>query len=203
MRAAVVVVALAGLAALAGCDPEIISGAYFCGPQMSCPSGEVCSAADGTCGRPELARPFACDPGSETGEPNDVPAAATPISVSACPGMSLEQAGCLPAATDVDWVAVTAISDCVGGPLAVNVRYSAAFAPAVVDLMSPDGATVLGTATPCNITGGIGENDAVCLDAIVPASGTAVIRIGLDPDLDCDGACDFTRYSVTASADSL
>ena len=202
MRAAAVVVAVA-LAAVAGCDPEIVSGAYFCGPQMSCPSGEVCSAADGTCGRAELARPFACDPGSEAGEPNDLPAAATPLSVSACPGVSLEQAGCLPAGSDVDWLAVTASPDCVGGPLAVNVRYSAAFAPAVVDLMSPDGATVLGTAMPCNITGGIGENDGVCLDAIVPSSGTALIRIGLDPELDCDGACDFMHYSVTASADSL
>ena len=203
MRAAFIAAAVAAVAALAGCDPEILSGAYYCGPQMSCPSGEVCNAGDGTCGRPELARPFTCDPGSEDAEPNDLPAAATPLSVSACPGISLDQLGCLPAAIDVDWLAVTLPAACAGAPLAVDVRYSVAFAPAVVDLMDAGGTTVLGTATPCNITGGIGLNDAVCLEAAVPASGTALIRIGLDPELDCDGACAFMHYTVTASADGL
>lgn len=188
--------------ALAGCDPEIISGSYFCGPQMSCPSGEVCNPADSTCGRPELARPFACAAGSEDGEPNEGAATASAFVVGGCPASQVEQLGCLPAPTDVDWIAVDATAACAGGRLSIDVRYSAAFAPVVVDLMAADGQTVSASAMPCDITGGIGENDAVCLDTTVPADGRALIRVGLDPDLDCDGACAFSRYSVTASTDA-
>jgi hypothetical protein len=197
VRAAIV----AGAVALAaGCDPEIVSGSYFCGPQMACPDDEVCSPADGTCVRPELAEPFACEPGSDGGEPNEDPATATSLSVAGCPAGQVERIGCLPAGIDVDWIRVTSPVSCAGAPLSIDVRYSVAFAPAIVDLFAADGTTLLATATPCNITGGIGDRDAVCLDTTVPADGVSMIRVTLDTELDCDDACDFMHYHVAAMA---
>lgn len=195
MRAAAIAIAIL----VAGCDPEIVSGAYLCGPEMSCPSGLACSAESGECVQPELAKPFACRPGSEGGEPNDGAATASGLAIFGCPDTQVELLGCLPASLDVDFIAVTAPTTCAGAALSIDIRYSAAFAPAVVDLVDASGA-VLQTAAQCNITGGLGANDAVCLDTTVPADGRAVIRVSLDPDIDCDGACDYAHYVVTASA---
>jgi hypothetical protein len=188
------------IVALAACDPEIISGSYFCGPQMLCPEGEVCNPADGVCVRPDLAEPFQCEPGSDGGEPNEDPATASGLSVAGCPAGQVERIGCLPAGIDVDWILVTSPVSCAGAPLSIDVRYSVAFAPAVVELFAADGTTVVQRATACNITGGIGDKDAVCLDTPVPADGRSLIRVSLDTELDCDGACDFMHYQVAAMA---
>jgi len=190
----------AAMIALAGCDPEIVSDAYLCGPQMSCPSGMVCSAGTGRCVRPSLATPFECMQGAEGGEPNEDVANATEFAIAGCPATQVERLGCLPATSDVDWFAVTAATTCAGAALSIDVRYTVAYAPVIVDLMSPDGATVVQTAPPCDITGGEGANEAVCLDTVVPADGRTLIRVSLDPGLTCDGACDFAHYSLTASA---
>lgn len=192
--------AVAVMLGLAACDPEILSGAYLCGPQMACPDDEVCSPADGTCVRPELAEPFACEPGSDGGEPNEDPATATTLNVAGCPAGQVERIGCLPAAADVDWIAVTSSVACAGAPLRIDVRYSVAFAPAVVDLYTTDGQSVIASATPCDITGGIGDKDAVCLATTVPPDGRALVRVSLDGELDCDGSCAFMHYQVAARA---
>jgi len=197
VRAAVIASALA---VIAGCDPEIVSGSYFCGPQMSCPGDEVCSPADGTCVRPSLAEPFMCEAGSDGGEPNEDPATATTLSVAGCPAGQVERIGCLPSGIDVDWVRVTSPVSCAGAPLSIDTRYSVAFAPAIVELYTADGASVVATAAPCDITGGIGDKDAVCLDTTVPADGVSLVRVTLDHELDCDGACNFMHYQVAAMA---
>lgn len=184
---------------LVACDPEILSGGYLCGPQMACPSDQECNPAEGTCVRPEQVRPFACMPGSEDGEPNGDRATATVLTLSGCPAPQDERLGCMPVGDDVDWIAVTAPGPCARAALSIDVRYAAAFAPTVVEQMTDEG-LVAQTAVACDITGGLGANDAVCLDTTVPPSGVVMIRIGLDRQLSCDGACDFSHYSVTVSA---
>jgi hypothetical protein len=192
--AAVVAGALA--VAAAGCEPEILSGAYYCGPELACPDDQVCSAGDGTCVAPGLARPFACPDGTEASEPDDDAASAATITLATCPVAGVTRTGCLPAAPDRDWVAVIAPTSCIGRPLSIDVRFPAAFAPVVLERMLADGTTAE-VAPACDITGGVGANDAVCLRTTVPADGTARVRITFDAERDCDAACDFTHYEVT------
>jgi hypothetical protein len=191
---AIVVAALAA----AGCDPDITAGAYWCGPEMSCPADYACDQVTALCVRPSAAQPFACADGSET-EPNDDPGFATPIVLPTCPGNQVERLGCLPAATDVDWLVLDGGAECAGAPVTIDVRYAAAFAPAVVAETSPTG-TVVAEAAQCGVAGDSGVNDAKCLDATLGADGRVMIRVSLDTELDCDGACDFTNYSVAARA---
>jgi hypothetical protein len=192
-----VMVALA--LAVAGCDPDITGGAYICGPQLACPDDYACDQVTALCVRPSSAQPFACAEGAEAGEPNDDPGFATPILLPACPGNQVERLGCLPAAADFDWLVIDGGAACAGAPVTIEIRYAAAFAPAVVDETSPTG-TVIAGAEQCGVAGDSGINDAKCLDTTLGADGRVMLRVGLDPELDCDGACDFTNYSVTARA---
>jgi hypothetical protein len=195
--AALVLAVLAGLAGLAGCDPDIVSGSYLCGPQMLCPGDQVCSPGTGRCERPENATPFACVVSSEDGEPNETAATATALALATCPTPEIERLGCLPAPSDADWISVTMPATCAGRAISIDVRYNAAFAPPHVDQMSGD--VVAATAAPCNITGGLGATDAVCLDTTVPPDGVVLVRVTMNTELTCDGACDFTSYSITAA----
>jgi hypothetical protein len=186
--------ALAPLAA--GCEPEILSGVYYCGPALSCPGDQVCSAGDGTCVHPGLARPFECPDGTNAAEPDDDLAGAPVVSPGGCPSTEVVRTGCLPAAADIDLLAIGSPVSCAGRTLAVEVRYPAAFAPVVLERLQLDG-TVVETAPICDITGGIGQNDATCLRTPVPPDGQTVVRLTFDSALDCDNACDFTHYEVT------
>jgi hypothetical protein len=180
----------------AGCEPEILSGVYYCGPELACPPEQVCSPGDGTCVQPGFARPFECPDGTNDLEPDNDAASAATVQTGTCPSANVVRTGCLPAASDVDWTTVVSPLSCAGRNLAVDVRYPAAFAPVVLERMQTDG-TVAETAPICDITGGIGANDAVCLRLPVPADGVTVVRLAFDPGLDCDDACDFTHYEMT------
>ena len=197
IRAPLAALALVALVApVAGCEPEILSGVYYCGPELSCPSDQVCSAGDGTCVQPGFARPFECPDGTNAAEPDDDLATAPLVSPGGCPSGDAVRTGCLPAAADIDWLRIGSPISCAGRTLAVDVRYPAAFAPVVLERTQPDG-TVLETAPICDITGGIGQNDATCLRTPVPADGQTVVRLTFDDALDCENACDFTHYEVT------
>jgi hypothetical protein len=187
-------VALAGAAV--GCEPEILSGVYYCGPELSCPPGQVCSAGDGTCVQPGFARPFECPDGTNASEPDDDLASAPTLAPGLCPTGNMVRTGCLPATFDVDWLAISSPLSCAGRTLAIDVRYPAAFAPVVLERAQSDG-TVVETAPICDITGGIGQNDATCLRTPVPADGQTVVRLTFDEGLDCNNACDFTHYEVS------
>lgn len=63
--------ALALALALASCYPTIVSGAYSCGSDSSCPPGLTCSGL--LCVDPSEVTAFACDP-RDLHEPDDTPA---------------------------------------------------------------------------------------------------------------------------------
>jgi hypothetical protein len=193
MRAAIV----AMLAVVAGCQPEILSGTYFCGPEMSCPPDQICSAASSLCVRPELALPFACPADSQTiGEPNNDVASATAITFTTCPGAEQRLPGCVPDPADLDLIVVDAPT-CGGRSLSFDVRFPVAFAPVIVEQVDAAGTTIQ-TATSCEIAGENSQNDAACLDATVPGDGRVYVRLTLDPEIDCDDACNFNWYDVAA-----
>ena len=121
------------------------------------------------------------------------------LSERSSPDLRLQAVLALAEFTPIDGVPAALGSMALDPGETIDVRYSAAFAPTIVELMTPAG-VVAQTAAPCSITGGMGENDAVCLDTVLPADGRALIRVSLDPDLACEGACDFTHYTISAAA---
>ena len=97
MRAALSLIVL-----LAACSPEIVSGAYLCGPEASCPDGQECNGEDNVCVLPGGAKPFGCGDKITEVEPNDVGAKAQKIAVPA------EFAGQFQARGDIDVIAFDA-----------------------------------------------------------------------------------------------
>jgi hypothetical protein len=192
MRGAVLVLAFA----VAACTPEIVSGVYFCGPEMLCPPDQLCSPDTALCVRPALVQPFACPAGSQDLEPNNDVASATTMTFTTCPGPEQRSPACMPDPADIDLIAIDA--PCPGGALSLDVRFPVAFSPIVVEQIEVGGA-VIASATSCAIAGDESINDAACLDVTVPAGGRVYIRFSLDPEIDCDDACAFNWYDVAAT----
>ena len=65
------VTALVGAGLGTGCEPEIGTGTYYCGPAEFCPPSLACDQLTYTCVAPVLADPFLCPEESETWEPDD------------------------------------------------------------------------------------------------------------------------------------
>jgi hypothetical protein len=180
--------------ALAACSPQISSGAYDCGPNESCPSGQSCNA-DATCVTTGTQAPFACDP-TTLHEPDDVAAEAYPIPVSGCVSPQYEVDGCLQAGDPANWVSFTTMANCTAVAVTVSVVFPFAFEPLAMQLTDATGATVIASNTACAQPPTYAGDSSTCLTATL-ASATkyalAVTPAGRD---DCAGSCDFNNYTL-------
>lgn len=192
MRAALLIILL-----LAGCEPEIGAGTYYCGPERFCPPDLECDDPTFTCERPGSAQPFACQEGSQDPEPDDSADSAEDLGDLACGLPILEQrVGCLDE-DDVDHITFDLDGTCVGDDphLEVGLRFPVAFMPLTVELLDDDG-EVMQEAVACTPSGDQTGTDRVCLERRIEP-GSYVIRVRVvEGAPDCDGDCRHNSYQL-------
>jgi hypothetical protein len=182
--------------ALAGCEPDIGSGAYYCGPDRTCPPGLRCDDSTAVCRFPREAEPFVCPEGSNDHEPDETSDAAFDLGVVGCGAGAVAVEGCVDNAPDVDHYALTPSASC--GTVHVTLQAPIAFAQLALDVVDGDGA-VVATGTVCEELDGSGQV-GLCADAAVSGAGPYYARVTmLDGGDACDGACAYNRYHLSAN----
>lgn len=187
---------LGSLGSLGACTPEIVPGAYLCGPEQACPEGLACDGAEDVCVLPSAARPFACA-GTER-EPNDDPASAHDLGLEGCVSPLVEIAGCSVADDGDDWYAFEAPASCSG---AVGVRFRVSFRGAYeelgLELHDAEGG-VLATGAACANDDPFDADELRCLEHALTPGERYALRVFRSGEGGCDGACSFNRYLLNA-----
>jgi len=185
--------------AVAGCTPEIATGAYFCGPEQSCPTGFVCNGDDNRCVTPSNAAPFACG-GLDSLEPDNDLAHAHAVGALACVSPPHNFNGCLAAGDAADWFAFDVPPDCTSVEVNLELSYPLAWEPLAASLTASDG-SVIGTDGDCDEAASPGDDNRCLKVTLTPGShyGMSITAAGGG---DCDGDCGFNRYTLAVRLDT-
>ncbi len=182
------------------CSPDILTGSYLCGPNEACPDTQACDEPTNTCVTPAVATAFACPADTELAEPDDTETTGAVIANLECVSTVYTNDGCLAEGDAEDWLQFTAPAGCTAVEVVIKLNYKVAFEPLQVVLHDATGAQVA-TDTDCkNATLGQGEDDR-CLTQTLTAGQSYGIEIKALGGDDCDGACQFNRYSLTVQLD--
>jgi hypothetical protein len=187
------------LLALAACSPDIPSGSYECGPNAACPTGQACDGPTNTCVIDSTATAFACDPGLE--HDDNTPATGTAISGLTCVSVVFSQAGCLAANDGQDWYQLETPTGCAALEVKISVAYPVAFEPLAAVLGDASG-TQLATDSACKNPPPGGEDSRCITQTITPGSHYAIAVKPLGMGDDCDGMCNFNRYTLSVQLDT-
>jgi hypothetical protein len=183
------------LALAAACSPDITSGSYLCGPNEACPETQLCDELTNSCVVPSMASAFSCPAGTEQTEPDDSPATGAVIANLECVSAQYSHVGCLAPGDAQDWFQFIAPTGCTAVQVEIRISYKVAFEPLQVVLHDATGAQ-LATDTACkNSDPGQGEEVRCVTQAITPGQNYALEIKAAGGD-DCDGACQFNRYTV-------
>ncbi len=183
------------LVVVAACTPDIVPGAYFCGPEQLCPERQACNGADNTCVDPTAVQPFACD-ASVLHEPDDTPATAFAVPSLACVSLLYTTKGCLAAGDLGNWLQLATPSNCASVAIDANVIFPVAFEPLALQLVDvATGAPVDATTTCSQLPGG-GQTKA-CLHAALQDGTTYALGVAPTGTEDCAGDCNYNRYDLT------
>ena len=189
------------LLALGACSPDIATGAYLCGAEELCPSGQVCDGATAACVVPAVATTFACDPADEVDEPDQTVGQAHTINTLACVSTPVQIDACLASGDADDWYAITIANGCTTVHLDVRIDSALGFEPVTVELRDATGATILATAaTGCpNVEPAetSGERAFCITSQAVAAAGMYTLHVKPAGGLDCAGTCAFNTYRMT------
>jgi hypothetical protein len=192
MRAAFACIAFA-----AACTPDIVSGAYLCGPEQFCPEGQSCNGPDNTCVATGQQTAFACDP-MDLHEPDDTPAQAFVVPGLTCVSGAVIEHGCLAAGDAQNWLQIAAPAGCVKVVLTAQLTFPLAFEPVVGNLYDATGTNLVTTTTTCAHPGAIGPgNDALCISQQLTPGMTYALQIAPAGGSDCAGQCAYNRYNLT------
>jgi hypothetical protein len=187
------------IVALASCTPDIATGAYFCGPEQSCPAGFECNGDDNRCVTPANVAPFACDPIDEHEPDNDL-AHALAVGTLTCVSPPHNIDGCLAAGDAADWFAFDVPPDCTSVEANIELAFPLAWEPLAISVSANDG-SVIGTDGDCDQAPPSGHQSRCLKVTLTPGShyGTSVTPAGGG---DCDGDCAFNRYTLTVRLDT-
>jgi hypothetical protein len=186
---------LVAAVAVAGCEPEITSGSYYCGPELACPPDFRCDHLTASCVYPSLAEPFECAPESNDAEPDDDVGAALELGDVGC-GVPSERLGCVDNAGDVDYLTLVAPAGCARRPLQLRLRFPVAFSPLGIEVVDAAGGAVA-TGAVCTDVDGFGMTH-VCGEATIDPGATYVVRVARAPGgTTCDGLCPYNRYNLS------
>jgi hypothetical protein len=191
--------ALFGLAALAACSPDIASGSYECGPNATCPGDQACDGPTNTCVIASTASAFACDSSLE--HDDNTPATGTTISQLSCVSAPFSQAGCLAANDGQDWYQFTTPSGCTALAVKISVAYPVAFEPLALLLSDATGAPIA-TDTACKSIPPGGEDSRCITQPLTVGTAYAIAVKPLGKGDDCDGTCNFNRYTLSVQLDT-
>jgi len=186
-------VGLLALLAASGCDPEIGTGTYFCGPELFCPPNLECNPNDFTCELPGSFEAFSCPSGSQSSEPNESTSEALEIGELACNLTGAPRTLCISDFDDVDYVSFE-VGDCFGSDphVEVEIRYPVAMAPLSFDIVDEND-DVITTGEPCTPDQNFTGMDWMCAQ-LPPTPGRYFVRVRATGDADCDGECRFNQY---------
>jgi hypothetical protein len=191
MRAAVLALVLA----LGGaCTPDIVAGAYLCGPEQSCPDGQVCNGPDNLCVLPGAAQPFECGTKITEVEPNNASTAGQPIPNLACVSPLVQVKGCTPTGDTDDWFVFDVPAACTNSVATVRLSFPLAFEQLSLDLDT----SATGTVAACGVNVALDDgSDVLCLVQAVTAGSKHAVRVARSGVGNCDGECGFNRYTLS------
>ena len=180
--------------AMAGCTPEIASGAYLCGAEQLCPEGMACNGPDNTCVTDVIAAPFACGDVSEH-EPNNTLLTAENFGQPACVSQPVRVTGCESGNDVEDWYQLQVPSTCGAVVVEARATFPIAFEPLIVEVRAAD-ESVVATSTPCDVTADSGSSQ-VCVTGTAAAGGLYAVRIARAGIANCGGDCANNRYTLS------
>jgi hypothetical protein len=180
---------------LAACTPDIVSGAYLCGPEASCPAGQVCSGRDNTCVLPSLAEPFSCESEMDF-EPDDTIVDAHLIENLGCVSALFANDACMLAGDTADWLAFVPPSVCSAVEVQARLSFPVAFEELGLELWDIDHDMPLETDTACKQGAGTGEVRR-CLDFVLVPGTKYGIKVHPTGKGTCGGACAYNRYTLS------
>lgn len=190
MRAAVVLAL-----SLAACTPDIVSGAYLCGPNGACPEDQLCNGPDNTCVLAGTAKPFECHPEVQS-EPDDTAAQARELTaLTACVSPSTATANCMLTGDSADWVRFTAPAVCTAVQVEASVIFPIAFEQVGLELWDLDHDMKIGSDVECSVAGDAG-NEQRCLKVVLTPGGNYGIAVKPTGEGNCDGQCPYNRYTL-------
>jgi len=181
---------------LVACTPEIVSGAYLCGPDESCPEDQVCNGPDNTCVLAAMAQPFACLP-EEEHEPDDTAAQGLALPMLDCVSSQFVDTACLADGDGADWVTFATPSVCAAVEVQVRLSFPVAFEPLMVALYDGAGATQLATSAACTQGVDVPGEDQQCLTMTLTPGADYALQVTPAGGGDCDGGCAYNRYVLT------
>jgi hypothetical protein len=180
---------------LAACTPDIVSGAYLCGPEASCPEGQVCNGPDNTCVLASLAEPFSCVPEMNF-EPDDTIADAHLLANLGCVSAPFANEACMPAGDAADWLVFVPPSVCTAVEVQARLSFPVAFEVLGLELWDVDHNMPLATDTACRQGAETGEVRR-CLDFVLVPGTKYGIKVYPTGEGTCRGACAYNRYSLS------
>lgn len=187
------------LIVLAGCEPEIGNGTYFCGPERLCPPDQECDDNTFTCVGPNQAVRFECSDEGNRLEPDDIPSMAFGVGALTCGVSPLDLSlGCVDSVDDEDYVTFDFDLDCPGNNprLEIELTYPIALVPLKLELLD-DAERVMATGELCTREPNFSGMDSLCIE-MLPPTGTYFVRVTADRDgPDCGGDCHFNQYTLS------
>lgn len=185
--------AVLALLLVSACSPEIVQGAYLCGPEQSCPDGQACNGEDNLCVLPSGAKPFSCGDKITEVEPNNGATAAQAIPNLACVSPLIQIKGCTPAGDAEDWYAFDVPATC--GATVANLRLSF---PLAFEQLSVELGGAAASPADCGTSVPLDDGtETVCLKTPVSAGQHVTLRVARSGVGDCDGQCAYNRYSLS------
>jgi len=186
--------------ALAACSPDIPNGSYECGPNEACPAGQACDGPTNTCVIASTADAFKCDPALE--HDDNTPATATLLGPFQCVSVVSSQPGCLAANDGQDWFQFQAPTGCAALQVEISVAYPVAFEPLALALTDLATGAQVATDTACKNAPPGGE-DSRCITQTIASGDPYAIEVKpLGAGDDCDGKCNFNRYTLAVQLDT-
>ena len=183
------------LAVVAACSPDIASGTYFCGPEMSCPPDESCNGSDNTCMVSGSEMGFACDPKDELHEPDNSQTQAFAMPTLSCVSSPYQDHGCLKDGDGADWSKLSVPSTCTAVEVDLRITFPLAYEPVTAELWDAGANMSIATAAMCSSNAGIAAGDAGrCLTKTVTPGGNYAILVRPEGGGECAGRCAFNRY---------
>jgi len=189
MRCAIAVVVAAA------CSPDIAPGAYFCGPERSCPPDQACDGT-GVCVLAESVGPFACDLGTDP-EPDDTPGQAIAAPALACVSTPYVKAGCLHDGDPADWVSLAIPATCTAVEVQVRITYAIGFEPVAIELWDLSGNQKIASGGGCVGSLPSAGDDDLCITVAVQPGGHYGLVVKPAGGGDCGGGCAYNRYNLT------
>jgi hypothetical protein len=195
--------ALLLLVTLGACTPEVVSGAYLCGVEASCPDDLACNGAvdknsglqEDTCVLPSLARPFLCTPKLDV-EPDDTMEQGYLIPNLGCVSIPFEKDACMLEAENADWVTFVAPTMCVSAiEVEARLTFSIAYEELTVELWDFDQSIRIATDTECP-SGNDASNVRRCLDFTLVQGTKYAVKVAPTGNATCGGRCAYNRYTL-------